>query len=79
MNFSTHWHCCVLYVPEELNGTLVDLPSFIQTLPGIFLLPPTQHELFVGFVTLGAIMMGGRLQHCRGHIYLFQDGRQHIQ
>lgn len=45
-------------LPEEVECTLVDFPSFIQTLPGVLLLPTAEHELLVGLVTLGAIMVG---------------------
>uniref|UniRef100_A0A0E9WS40 Uncharacterized protein n=1 Tax=Anguilla anguilla TaxID=7936 RepID=A0A0E9WS40_ANGAN len=62
-----------LNLPEELQCTLIDLPSLVQAFPGVLLLPPTQHELFVGLVTLRAIVVGSGFQHRRGHVHLLDS------
>lgn len=64
--------CDRVRVPEEIKCALVDFPPFVQTLPRVLLLPPAQHELLVGFVTLRAEVMCGRLQDCWRDVYLYK-------
>lgn len=59
-------------IPEKVERTLVDFSPFFQTLSGVLLLPAAEHELLVGFVTLGAIVVSSRLQHCRWNFDLDQ-------
>lgn len=61
-------------IPEKVERTIVDFSPIFQTLSGVLLLPAAEHELLVWFVTLSAIVVGGRLQHSRGN---FELGQKH--
>lgn len=56
---------CVCVLPKEVECALVDSPSLFDTLRWVLLLPATEHELLVGFVTLRPQMVGSGLQRCR--------------
>lgn len=61
-------------IPEEVERAIVDFSPFFQTLSRVLLFPAAQHELLVWFVTLGAIVVGSRLQHSGGN---FDLGQKH--
>lgn len=59
-------------IPEKVERAIVDFSPFFQTLSRVLLLPAAEHKLLVWFVTLGAVVVGSRLQHSRGNFDLGQ-------